>query len=112
VRPRQSRNQRAYDRPCKQSSWLPAVPDASITRAIHTIITAHRDGLVLAYRVGAKLIFIDTMQYHPTVLPIPCRSSDSLFQRSQDARSQLTNCDGEQFVTRWKPAISSLGHHP
>jgi succinate dehydrogenase / fumarate reductase flavoprotein subunit len=29
------------------------------------------DGLVLAYRVGARLSFIDTMQYHPTGAAYP-----------------------------------------
>jgi len=29
------------------------------------------DGLVLAYRVGARLAFIDTMQYHPTGAAFP-----------------------------------------
>ena len=32
---------------------------------------ATADGLVLAYRVGAKLLFIDTMQYHPTGAAFP-----------------------------------------
>ena len=29
------------------------------------------DGLVLAYRLGARLVFIDTMQYHPTGAAYP-----------------------------------------
>ena len=32
---------------------------------------ATADGLVIAYRAGAKLIFMDTMQYHPTVAAYP-----------------------------------------
>jgi len=32
---------------------------------------ATADGLVIAYRAGAKLIFMDTMQYHPTGVAYP-----------------------------------------
>ena len=32
---------------------------------------ATADGLVLAYRVGAKLLYADTLQYHPTGAAYP-----------------------------------------
>jgi succinate dehydrogenase/fumarate reductase flavoprotein subunit len=50
------------------------------------------DGIVLAYRVGAKLAFLDTMQYHPTGAAYP----DQIL-------GQLVTDKGEQFVYPLEP---------
>ncbi|MFH1031022.1 MAG: FAD-dependent oxidoreductase [Chloroflexota bacterium] len=66
---------------------------------------ATADGLVLAYRVGAKLIFIDTMQYHPTgIAAYPSQIYGQLVtEKTRTLGAQLVNCDGEQFVMNLEP---------
>ncbi len=57
------------------------------------------DGLVLAYRVGAKLLFIDTMQYHPTGAAYPEQILGQLVtEKVRGLGAQVVNVDGEQFV--------------
>ena len=60
---------------------------------------ATADGLVLAYRAGAKLLFIDTMQYHPTGAAYPEQILGQLVtEKVRGLGAQVTNVDGEQFV--------------
>ena len=57
------------------------------------------DGLVLAYRVGAKLAFIDTMQYHPTGAAFPEQILGQLVtEKVRGLGAQVCNADGGQFV--------------
>src|SRR3970282_2467051 len=57
------------------------------------------DGLVLAYRAGAKLAFIDTMQYHPTGAAYPEQILGQLVtEKVRGLGAQVLNVDGEQFV--------------
>lgn len=57
------------------------------------------DGLVLAYRAGAKLAFIDTMQYHPTGAAFPEQILGQLVtEKVRGLGAQVCNMDGEQFV--------------
>lgn len=57
------------------------------------------DGLVLAYRVGAKLAFIDTMQYHPTGAAFPDQILGQLVtEKVRGLGAQVCNVEGEQFV--------------
>lgn len=57
------------------------------------------DGLVLAYRVGARLAFIDTMQYHPTGAAFPEQILGQLVtEKVRGLGAQICNADGEQFV--------------
>jgi len=65
---------------------------------------ATADGLVLAYRVGAKLIFIDTMQYHPTGAAHPVQILGQLVtEKVRTLEAQLVNKDGEQFIMPLEP---------
>jgi len=65
---------------------------------------ATADGLVLAYRVGAELIFIDTMQYHPTGAAYPVQILGQLVtEKVRTLGAQLVNVDGEQFVMPLEP---------
>jgi succinate dehydrogenase/fumarate reductase flavoprotein subunit len=60
---------------------------------------ATADGLVLAYRAGAELIFIDTMQYHPTGAVYPLQILGQLVtEKVRTLGAQLVNDRGEQFV--------------
>ncbi len=60
---------------------------------------ATADGLVLAYRVGARLAFIDTMQYHPTGAAYPEQILGQLVtEKVRGLGAQVCNMDGEQFV--------------
>src|SRR3970282_2469697 len=57
------------------------------------------DGLVLAYRAGAKLAFIDTMQYHPTGAAFPEQILGQMVtEKVRGLGAQVLNVDGEQFV--------------
>lgn len=57
------------------------------------------DGLVLAYRAGAPLSFIDTMQYHPTGAAFPEQILGQLVtEKVRGLGAQVCNVDGEQFV--------------
>jgi succinate dehydrogenase / fumarate reductase flavoprotein subunit len=57
------------------------------------------DGLVLAYRAGAKLIDQDTYQYHPTGAAYPEQIVGQLVtEKVRGLGAQVANVDGEQFV--------------
>jgi succinate dehydrogenase/fumarate reductase flavoprotein subunit len=65
---------------------------------------ATADGLVLAYRVGARLSFIDTMQYHPTGAAFPEQILGQLVtEKVRGLGAQVCNADGEQFVYPLEP---------
>ena len=57
------------------------------------------DGLVLAYRVGADLSFLDTMQYHPTGAAYPAQIVGLLVtEKVRGLGAQVCNIHGDQFV--------------
>ncbi|HEX9114856.1 MAG TPA: FAD-binding protein [Anaerolineae bacterium] len=57
------------------------------------------DGLVMAYRLGAPLVLIDTMQYHPTGAAFPEQILGQLVtEKVRGLGAQVCNVDGEQFV--------------
>jgi len=65
---------------------------------------ATADGVVLAYRTGAKLIFMDTMQYHPTGAAHPVQILGQLVtEKVRTLGAQLVNADGEQFIMPLEP---------
>ncbi len=60
---------------------------------------ATADGLVLAYRAGAPLAFIDTMQYHPTGAAFPEQILGQLVtEKVRSLGAQICNAEGDQFV--------------
>ncbi len=60
---------------------------------------ATADGLALAYRVGAPLAFIDTMQYHPTGAAFPEQIVGLLVtEKVRGLGADVVNAEGEQFV--------------
>ena len=62
------------------------------------------DGLVLAYRVGAKLCDLDAFQYHPSGLAHPQHKFGALItEAARSAGAQLLNGLGERFVDELKP---------
>jgi succinate dehydrogenase / fumarate reductase flavoprotein subunit/L-aspartate oxidase len=57
------------------------------------------DGLVLAYRLGANLLDLDSFQYHPTGLAHPHHMAGSLITEGiRSAGAYLLNANGERFV--------------
>jgi len=57
------------------------------------------DGLVMAYRLGAKFIYLDTVQYHPTGGAYPEQTVGLLVaETARSTGAQLVNSDGEQFL--------------
>jgi succinate dehydrogenase / fumarate reductase flavoprotein subunit len=60
---------------------------------------ATADGVVLAYRVGARLAFLHTMQYHPTGAAFPEQILGQLVtEKVRGLGAQVCNVLGEQFV--------------
>ncbi|MCS7249325.1 MAG: FAD-binding protein [candidate division WOR-3 bacterium] len=60
---------------------------------------ATADGLVLGYRAGAKFVYLDTIQYHPTGVAFPEQILGQLItEKVRSLGAQLVNCDGEQFI--------------
>ena len=57
------------------------------------------DGVVLAYRAGADVSFLDTMQYHPTGAAYPAQIVGLLVtEKVRGLGAQVCNIDGDQFV--------------
>ena len=60
---------------------------------------ATADGLVIAYRAGAKLLYADTLQYHPTGVAEPTQIFGALVtEKVRSLGAQLVNKNGEAFV--------------
>ena len=60
---------------------------------------ATADGLVLAYRAGAKLLYADTLQYHPTGAAFPEQIFGALVtEKVRSLGAKLINADGECFM--------------
>ncbi len=60
---------------------------------------ATADGLALAYRVGAPLIYAYTLQYHPTGAAYPSQIFGALVtEKVRSIGAMLVNCDGEAFM--------------
>jgi succinate dehydrogenase/fumarate reductase flavoprotein subunit len=57
------------------------------------------DGVILAYRAGATLSFLDTMQYHPTGAAYPAQIVGLLVtEKVRGLGAQVCNVQGNQFV--------------
>ena len=62
------------------------------------------DGLIIAYRAGAKLIYMDSVQYHPTGASFPEQIAGFLItEKIRGAGGQPLNKDGELFVFPREP---------
>ena len=62
---------------------------------------ATADGVVMAYRAGAKLLYMDFIQYHPTGVAWPEQMLGLLISEALRAQgAQVVNTDGEMFVDR------------
>ena len=60
---------------------------------------ATADGLVLGYRVGAKLLYADTLQYHPTGAAYPEQIFGALVtEKVRSLGAKLVNSKGEVFM--------------
>ena len=60
---------------------------------------ATADGLVLGYRAGAKLLYPDTLQYHPTGAAFPQQIFGALVtEKVRSVGAMLINAEGEAFM--------------
>ena len=60
---------------------------------------ATADGLVLGYRAGAKLLYPDTLQYHPTGAAFPAQIYGALVtEKVRSVGAMLINAEGEAFM--------------
>ncbi len=60
---------------------------------------ATADGLVLGYRVGAKLLYPDSLQYHPTGAAFPEQILGALVtEKVRSLGAELVNSEGEAYI--------------
>lgn len=60
---------------------------------------ATADGLVLGYRAGAKLLYADSLQYHPTGVAFPAQIFGALVtEKVRSLGAKLINAQGQVFV--------------
>ncbi|MBR5782861.1 MAG: FAD-binding protein [Clostridia bacterium] len=60
---------------------------------------ATADGLIMGYRAGAKLLYADTLQYHPTGVAFPQQIFGALVtEKVRSIGAMLVNKDGEVFM--------------
>ena len=60
---------------------------------------ATADGLVMAYRAGAKLLYQDSLQYHPTGAAYPSQILGKLVtEKVRSLGAKLVNKDGEIYI--------------
>lgn len=60
---------------------------------------ATADGLILAYRAGARLLYPDTLQYHPTGAAFPGQIYGALVtEKVRSVGAMLVNANGEVFM--------------
>jgi succinate dehydrogenase/fumarate reductase flavoprotein subunit len=60
---------------------------------------ATADGIVVGYRTGAQLAFIDSVQFHPTGTAYPEQLIGLLVSEGLRGRGgHLVNCEGERFI--------------
>jgi succinate dehydrogenase / fumarate reductase flavoprotein subunit len=65
---------------------------------------ATMDGVVVAYRAGAKLRDLDSAQYHPTGVAYPEQIFGLLItEKVRSVGAQLVNVDGQQFIYPLEP---------
>ena len=65
---------------------------------------ATADGLVLAYRLGARLRELDSFQYHPTGIAFPPHLAGGLVsEAARSAGATLINGEGERFIDELGP---------
>jgi succinate dehydrogenase / fumarate reductase flavoprotein subunit len=65
---------------------------------------ATADGLVLAYRAGAGLVDMDTLQYHPTGVAWPEAILGELIpEKTRSIGGQLVNAMGQRFIYELEP---------
>lgn len=65
---------------------------------------ATADGLVLCYRAGCSLRYMDASQFHPTGVIFPEQNVGLLItEKVRGAGAQVVNIDGEQFVYPLEP---------
>jgi succinate dehydrogenase/fumarate reductase flavoprotein subunit len=62
------------------------------------------DGLILGYRVGVKVCFLHTVQYHPTGAVFPEQAEGILItEKFRGSGANILNIHGEQFVNEREP---------
>jgi succinate dehydrogenase / fumarate reductase flavoprotein subunit len=60
---------------------------------------ATADGLVIAYRAGSPVVFMDNIQYHPTGAAFPEQIVGLLVtEKCRGLGAQLVNAEGERFI--------------
>ncbi len=62
------------------------------------------DGLVMAYRAGARVADLEFVQFHPTALRVPGQPRFLLSEALRGEGARLVNEDGEAFMLRYDPA--------
>lgn len=62
------------------------------------------DGVAMAAHAGARLVDLEFVQFHPTVLSVPGAPRFLLSEALRGEGARLINASGEAFVQRYEPA--------
>lgn len=62
------------------------------------------DGITLAYLAGARVVDLEFVQFHPTVIDVPGAPRALLSEALRGEGAHLVNEQGERFMTRYDPA--------
>jgi L-aspartate oxidase len=62
------------------------------------------DGMAMAFAAGARLVDLEFVQFHPTVLSIEGAQRFLLSEALRGEGARLVNAAGERFMTRYEPA--------
>src|SRR6185436_13939239 len=62
------------------------------------------DGIAMAAAVGARIVDLEFIQFHPTVMSVPGSPRFLLSEALRGEGARLVNEGGEPFMTRYEPA--------